>query len=177
MIEGHAAERGRSQQCLLWEVWIVQVPNVGLLWHVIGHLLETEHSVCDTYSQLGYFRMPRETGSRPLEIIWIFENHQSLGGDALRQMLRLLTLEVLLEQIDLIVLTDAAGGFCNHLSGSLRETKSRISVKILLISLHVNWFGWINVCGPATSFVRHTLRSYRDPFSVYTMLRENRQVA
>lgn len=53
--------------------------------------------------------MPGDARGGPLEFIWIFEYHEGLCRYCLGEVLRLLTQEVLLKEIDLVVLTDALG--------------------------------------------------------------------
>lgn len=107
MVESHAAKWRWSLKGFFREVGVVQVPNVRLLWHVIWHLLESEHRVRHTDSQLGHLRVPGETGSRPFELVRVFEYHECLGRDIFRQNLGLFTNEILFEKIDLVVLADA----------------------------------------------------------------------
>lgn len=58
--------------------------------------------------------MPVDTGGSSLDIVWILEDHQSLSGDALGEMLWLFTCKVLFEHVDLIVLLDSLGDDLNH---------------------------------------------------------------
>ena len=155
MVKRHTAKWRWSQKCFFREVWIVEIPDVGLLWHVVWHLLETEHGVGNTDTKFGDFWMPRQTGSRSLEIVWILEDHESLGRDILREMLWLLTMEIFFKEIDLVILSNTSRCTLDHISCSLRKTKRSIPIKILLISLNIHGFGWIDVGGPATFFVAH----------------------
>lgn len=51
--------------------------------------------------------MPRDLGDRALNLIGVLEDHHSLSVDDFSSVLGLLTFKVLLEQINLVVLTDA----------------------------------------------------------------------
>jgi hypothetical protein len=60
----------------------------------------------------------------------------------------LLTTEIFFEEINLIVLLDSFLGTDNEVFGSLRETKSGISVKLLLILSNICWLGVIKLLRP-----------------------------
>lgn len=93
--------------------------------------------------------MPGDAGGGSLHVVWVLEDHEGLGGDALREMLWLLTSEVFLKQIDNVVLLDAVGGSLNHVLSGLGETKSGISVHLLLILGNIWSLLWINFSGPS----------------------------
>lgn len=61
--------------------------------------------------------MPGDLGGGSLDWVWVLEDHESLGGNALREMLWLFTCEILLEEIDLVVLVNPLGGVVDHLLG------------------------------------------------------------
>ena len=149
MVEGHAAQWRWWQKGLLWEVRVVQVPDVGLPWHILWHLLEPEHGVGNTDSQLSNLWVPSDASGRSLEVIWVLEDHLGLGGDGLREMLGLLSSKVLLEQIDDVVLLDATSGSSDHLLGGLRETKGGISVHLLGVLSLISWLSMVNLTGPS----------------------------
>ena len=52
MVEDHIAESRRRGEGLLREVWIIQVPNVGVEGHPLRHLLEAEDGVGDSHTEL-----------------------------------------------------------------------------------------------------------------------------
>jgi len=93
--------------------------------------------------------MPGDAGSRSLDIIWVFKDHQGLGGDALREMLWLLSSEVLLKQINDVVLLDAVGSSLNHLLCGSRETKSSISVHLLFVLSDIWSLRWVDFSWPS----------------------------
>ena len=122
VVESHGTKRRWWEKCFFWEIWILQVPDVRLSWHVVRHLLETEHGVGNTDSHFSSFWMPGDLGGRTLEVVGVLEDHHGFGGNTFREMLRLFTSEILLEQIDFVVLKDALGGSLNHILCSLSET-------------------------------------------------------
>jgi len=54
----------------------------------------------------------------------------------------------------------------DHFSGGVRESKGCISIKIFFIPLNIYWLSWINISGPATLFMAHTLRGNWDSFRI-----------
>jgi len=157
VIESHSAQWGWWQKGLLREIGVSQVPDVRLSGHIVWHLLETKHGVSNTYSHLVGLWMPGDAGGRSLNGVWVLEDHKGLGGDVLREMLWLLSREILLEQIDDVVLFDAVGGSLDHLLGSLRETKSGISVHLLFILCNIWSFLGIDFSGPSSFSMFHSL--------------------
>lgn len=69
--------------------------------------METKLSVGNTNAGFALIRVPRDLGDRALNLIGVLEDHHSLSVDDFSSVLGLLTFKVLLEQINLVVLTDA----------------------------------------------------------------------
>jgi hypothetical protein len=91
-------------------------------------------------------------------------------------MLSSFTREILLEEIDLVVLSDAFGNTLDHLLGGLGETKSGISVHLLCILGLISWLSWINMSGPSTLLMPHSFGGDWDSFSIDTVLGQLRNV-
>ena len=101
--------------------------------------------------------MPSDLGSGSLYWVWVLEDHEGLGGDALRQMLWLLSSEILLKEINLIVLMDPLSCIVDHLFGSSGETELSVSVKLLMILSNLSWLSWINLLRPSSLLMLHSL--------------------
>ena len=62
--------------------------------------------------------MPTDLCNGAFDVVWVLENHNSLRIYVLRQVLGLLSLEILLEQVDFVVLLDALFSVLNQILGS-----------------------------------------------------------
>ena len=157
LVEGHAAQRTGWQQSLLWEVGVGQVPDVGLTRHVLGHLLEPQHGVGHTDSGLSLVWVPGDLGGGSLDLVGVLEDHECLGGDVLAHVLGRLTLEILLEEINLVVLEDALGGTLGHLFGGVRKSEGGLSVHFLLVLGLVSGLGVVILKRPSSDGMLHSL--------------------
>lgn len=94
-------------QGLLWDVRVVEVPDVGLLGHKHRvFALELKLGVSDRQSAFVLLRMPVDLGHRPLDGtigVWVLEDHDGLGGNLLGHVLGDFTGEVLFKHVDLVV--------------------------------------------------------------------------
>ncbi len=82
MIVYHSAKRTWGFQSLFRFVGVVEVPNVGLLWHVGWHLLEPELSVGGTNTHLSSrLGMPADLCNGAFDVVRVLENHNSLRVD------------------------------------------------------------------------------------------------
>jgi hypothetical protein len=77
----------------------------------------------------------------------------------------LLTAEIFFEEIDLIVLLNSFLGTNNEVFGGLRETKSRISVKLLLILSNICWLGVIELLRPTYINLNYFICFHASPFT------------
>jgi hypothetical protein len=112
-------------------------------------LLEAEHGIRDTDSKIGRgLGMPVDLGDSTFNGIRILKDHHCLGGNALARQLRLLTAEILFEEIDLIVLFNCFLSTNNEILGGLGETKRGISVKLLLILSYISRLSVIELLRP-----------------------------
>ena len=132
MIEDHSAQRAGRLQSFFRKIGIVQVPNIRVQWHLRGHLLESQNCIRDSYPQIScWIWMPTNLCHSSFYRIWVFEYHGGLSCNILREVLWLLSTEVLFEQINLIILPNALLGSTHQVFGSLSEAKVRISVQLL----------------------------------------------
>jgi len=122
MIEFHAAKWRRPKKSFLWEIWIMEIPNIWFSWHIMWHLLESQACISDTSSKLCSLHIPRDTCSSSLESIWVLHDHTGLKTDALRKIFCLLTSKILFEHINLIVLFNSFSDCFTHFFGGLSET-------------------------------------------------------
>ena len=111
MIEHHGAQGRGRREGLLRVVRVVQIPDVRVERHLGRHLLEPEHGVTDTDTEISRcLGVPVDLRDSSSYGIRVLEYHDSLCRDALAQELGLLSAEVFFEQIDLIVLSDCLLG-------------------------------------------------------------------
>ena len=97
--------------------------------------------------------MPGNFGNATLDLLWILEDHDSLGGDWLRHILWLLSLEVFLEEIDLIVLLDAAGGSLNQVLGGTNEVEVWLLEKLSHVLVDFVWLMGVVIFRPTSNHV------------------------
>ena len=101
--------------------------------------------------------MPSYTCNGSLDLVGVFENHHGFGGDIFICMLSCFAREILFKEINLVVLSDALGDSTDHLFGGLGEAQSGISVHLLGVLCLIGWLGRIDVCGPTTLSMPHSL--------------------
>lgn len=89
-------------------VGVVDVPDVRLLGHAKGLLLESELCVRASKSVVGAINLPSDFSNSTFDLIGVFEDHERFGVDFLTHVFSLLSGEVLLEHIDLVVLLHAS---------------------------------------------------------------------
>ena len=170
--EGKRAQgRGRLKTDF-WRIRVVQVPDVGGFWHVGGHLLEAELGVGGTDAELACLGVPRNLGNRSLDDVGVLEDHDSLGRDWLRHELRVFTLEVLLKEIDLVVLLDAAGGALHELTGCLSEAHRWLLGQFSHVLVDFVGLLVVVLLGPTTDGVSHSIVLGRHALSVHLQERK-----
>lgn len=127
-----------------------------MLGHVSGRLLEAKLGIGGTNTELAGFGVPRDLGDGALDGVGVLEDHDGFRGDGLRHELRILTVEVLLEEIDLIVLLDAAGGASNELASGLTEAQSRLLSELSHVLVDLVGLLVVVLLGPSTNGMVHT---------------------
>ena len=111
MIENHCTERGRWLESLLREVRVIQIPDIGVHRHPLGHLLEPQDGIGYSNAKVSSgLWVPADLCNRSLNWVGVLKYHHCLSRDVFTQMLWLLSTEVLLEQIYLIVLANTLLG-------------------------------------------------------------------
>jgi hypothetical protein len=111
VVESHSAQRWSGVEGLLGFVGVIQVPDVGLLGHVGRHLLEAQLGIGSTDALVrAAVRVPADLSNSALNLVRILEDHNCLSRDSISGVLGLLAFEILFEEIDLVVLHDAAAG-------------------------------------------------------------------
>jgi hypothetical protein len=149
VIENHGAESRRGRESLLWRIGVVQIPNVRIERHPRGHLLEAKHGIRNTNSQIACcLWVPIDLSDSTSNRVRVLEDHHCLCWNALAWQLRLLTAEIFFEEIDLIVLLNSFLGTDNEVFCGLRETKSGVSVQLLLILSNICWLGVVELLRP-----------------------------
>lgn len=166
VVEHKGAQGGARVKGTFRSVRVVQVPDVRHPGHVERHLLEAELGVGDTDAGLRVVRVPRDLSNSALDLVRILEDHNGLGVDGLREVLRLLAIEVLLEEIDLVVLADAPLGGVHQVGGRALEAKIDLTEHFLLILRDIEKLGVVELLGPSTNGVAHTTIVCNDAFSV-----------
>ena len=149
MIEYHCAKSRGRLKSLLWEIWIVQVPNVRIQRHLRRHLLETKHSIWDSDSEICcLIWMPWDFSYWTFYWVRIFEDHSCLCRYSLWKMFRLLSTEVFFKQIYFIILSDALLSTSYEIFGCLSKAKIGISVEFLEIFSNITWLGVVVILRP-----------------------------
>lgn len=82
--------------------------------------------------------MPADFSYCSLNWVRVFENHDCFSGDSLRKVLWLLTAEILLEQIDLIVLSNAFLSARDEVLRGLGKAIGWVSVQLFQILLDIS---------------------------------------
>ena len=93
--------------------------------------------------------VPGNLGDSSFDLVRVFEDHNGFGADVLRQVLGLLSLEVLFKQIDLVVLSDAVNGTGHQVTSGRGESEVLISVESLHVLGHIRGLGVVSVLGPS----------------------------
>jgi hypothetical protein len=104
--------------------------------------------------------VPVDLGDSSADGVRILEDHHCLGGDALRGQLWLLSMEILLKEINLIVLLNGLLGTTSKVLGGLGEAESGVSVKLLLIFGNISRLGVIELLWP-TYILNYFIRQSR----------------
>ena len=97
--------------------------------------------------------MPGNFGNATLDLLWIFEDHDSLGGNWLGHILWLFSFEVFLKEIDLIVLLDAAGGSLNQVLGGTNEVEVWLFEKLSHVLVDFVWLMGVVILWPTSNHV------------------------
>jgi len=172
----HAGQRGGRLKCNFGLVGILDVPDVGVLGHAWGLLLESKLSVSASESVVAAIDLPSNFCNGTFNLVGVFENHKRFGINLLAHVFSLLGGEVLLEHVDFVVLLHATLGSAGKVSGSGSETKGQISVEFLGVTLNVLVIGVIDLSGPSTNNVSHTTVFSFDAICLNSMLRKNGDV-
>ena len=101
--------------------------------------------------------MPCDLGDGTLDGVGVLEDHDSLGGDRLRHELGILTLEVFFEEVDLVVLLNAACCTLNKFTGGLTEAESGLLGKLSHVLVDFVCLLIVVLLGPTTDGVSHTV--------------------
>ena len=165
--ESHRAKRRSRLKAKLGCVGVVEIPNVGLLWHISRLLLEAELSIGDTNSILVDFGVPRNLGDRSFDRCGVLEDHKGLGGDGFAHELGVFAVKVLLKQVDDVVLLDAA--FCagDQVTSGLCVPQGWLLDHLAHVLVHIIHFGVVDLFGPATHHVLHSVVISRNALSVH----------
>ena len=110
--------------------------------------------------------MPNDLIGRTLNLVVVLEDHHSLGVEILGQVLRLFTLKVLFEEIDLIVLFDTLFRVGYKVSSSVSIRKEGISHQLLLIFGDLEGLCGIVLLWPTADNVLHTAVRRSNSFCV-----------
>ena len=151
--ELHGTKWGSWLKNGLWYIGVSQVPNVGVLWHVGWLLLESELGIGGTDSVLAWLWMPCDLGHTTLHLLWILEDHHCLGRDWLRHVLWLFMLEVLLKEIDLVVLFDAALSSPDKVLGRPHIVQGRLLGQLTHVLVHFVGLLRIVLFGPSSNLM------------------------
>ena len=116
--------------------------------------------------------MPSDFGDGTLDGVGVLEDHDGLGSDGLRHELWVLTSEILLEQVDLVVLFDAARGTLDELLGGLHEAHCWVLGQLSHVLVHLVGFLVVILLGPATDAMGHTAVLCWDALSVNLLCEE-----
>lgn len=145
-------QRRRGAQLGERHISLVDVPNKRRHGHLVRHPLESEVGV-RAHNFCGALGVPADLRDAALLVCRVLEERDGLHAEALRQVLRLLLMEVVLEEIDGAVHLEAGDRVLGELLHSGHET--RIFFQTLpplerLLRLLV-----VNLLGPAAFNVNH----------------------
>jgi len=150
VIESHLGDGRCGLKSLLRSVRVGKVPNVGFLGHVGGHLLEAELGIRHTNPQVSArIGMPHDLCCCSFNLVGVFKDHHSFSVDGLRQMLGLLTVEVLLKQVDLIILFDALLCVVDEISSGRCVAEGWVTHHLLVVLRNIVWLVRVSFLGPA----------------------------
>lgn len=146
----HAAEgRGRFKGDF-GRVGVVDVPDVGRLGHAEGLLLESQLGVGTGQSVVRPINLPSDFCNSSLNLIGVLENHERFSVDFFTHIFSLLSGEVLLEHVDFVVLLHTSLRGAGQVSSSGSESESRVSVKLLVVTLDVLVVLRVDLGGPSS---------------------------
>ena len=177
LVEGKGAEGRCGLHGDFRRVRVVQIPDVGALGHVGWHLLETELCVGCTDTELRGLWVPCDLGHGTLDGVGVLEDHDGLGGDGLRHEFGVLTLEVLLEEINLVVLLDATRGALDELTSGLAEAHLRLLNELTHVLVDLVGLLVVVLLGPSTDGMSHTVVFGRYAFSINLLDSYNKMVS
>ena len=175
LVKGQRAEWRGGLHADFRRVRVVQVPNVGALGHRSRHLLEAQLRVGRANTKLAGLRVPRNLRHRALDSVRVLEDHHSLGRDRLGHELGVLALEILLEQVDFVVLLDAARRSLYELASRLPEAQLGLFDKLTHVLVDLVRLLVVVLFGPATDSVRHTVIFCGDALRVH-LIKSNKSV-
>ena len=115
--------------------------------------------------------MPGDFGDSTLNSVRVLEDHDSLGGDRLRHELWVFTLEVLFEEIDLVVLLNAAGCSLDEFTSGLTVAESGLFDELSHVLVDFVRFLVVVLLRPSTNVMRHTVVFGRYALSIDAVLR------
>ena len=114
--------------------------------------------------------MPCDLGDCSLDLVGVLEDHDRLRRNWLTCQLWLLVGEVLLEEIQLVVLLDAASCTRDEVFGGSSITESRLLVESPHVLLNFGRFSVIDVGGPTPDLVGHPTVLRWDSIGVHLYL-------
>ena len=120
--------------------------------------------------------MPCDLGHTTLHLLWVLEDHHSLGGDWLRHVLWLFTLKVLFKEIDLIVLFDAALGSSNKVLGCSQVVQSWLLCQLTHVLVHFVGLLRIVLLGPTSDLMVASILKSGDFLCVHLQDKEERRL-
>ena len=133
----HAAQGRSGVEGDFRLVGVVDVPDVGLLGHAQGLLLESKLGVRAGQSVFRPIHLPGNFSNCPLDLVGVLEDHERFGVDLLTHVFSLLSRKVFLEHVNFVVLLHASFGSASEVSGGGGESKCRVSVELLVVTLDV----------------------------------------
>ena len=90
-----------------------------------------------------------------LDAVRVLEDHNGLGVDGLGQVLGLLTGEVLFEEVDLVVLLDAALSVVHEIAGGKGVREERVTNHLFHVLGDLGGLLGVVLLGPATDGMLH----------------------
>lgn len=107
MMPLHAAQRRSRFKCDFRSVRVIQIPDIGILRHVWRFLLESKLSISYGDSMFLSINLPSNFSYCTLDLIRVFEDHQSFSVNLFTHVFSLLTGKVLFKKVNFIVLFNA----------------------------------------------------------------------
>ena len=111
--------------------------------------------------------MPRDLSYCSFDGVGVLEDHDRLRGDWLTHVLRLFSIEVLLEQVELVVLPNTSGGSLDQILRCWRESELRLFIESSHVLSHFVRLGVVESCGPTTDIVLHAAVHSGDPLCIH----------